>query len=394
MSERLGNLGYLGLAKETTPGVAVTPTDWIPIYEESMTTNLNFVKDNPVVGLTVDTYQILQGQRDHQGKVTCMAEPNTAARLFDMLMTKGSGTGSGDPYTWPFTHGNATNSYTVDISTGNQVFRFCGVYAETIAASFKENEMQFDVDLSALLAFQGRTLASTPTFSSPNCTVVLDTSYDPSPVNGLAVGDTLQVYSVSGGSYTNFTIATITAPATLTTTTNLSSSAVTGDVVTIAPATPTFNNKTPFLWSRTQFKFGATASAAASAAQTQLETGSTWSITHNFENKAGAKRSGSFDPASLPRLLYGATLNTKKFFDDPKDEAAWADLSKTACQIVYYSGANDQLVVTFDNMRIDKVKPGVKSNAILYSEEDRVPQYDSINGEMFNVKVLNALATI
>ena len=460
MAERLANIGYLGLKVESTPGTAVTPSDFIPLYSESMTTNLNLVEDDPIVGLPWKTYQTVQGQRDHQGKVTVLAEPNTSARLFDMLMTKGTGvvtysftvtsanatvgatytnngvtftvtstivaqttlvatsstgaptttgtltkaSGTGDATitfsantnttsTWPFTSGVAANSYTVDISTGNQVFRFCGVGAEMITHNYQGgNEMQYDVDLSALTSFTSRTLASTPTGTNPY-TVVFDTQYDPNPTNGLVVGDTMQIYAVSGGAITSFTIASITNGTTITTTTNLTGNA-TGDIVTIKPQTPTFNNLTPFLWSRTQFCFGATASAALSASHTPLETGSAWSITHAFENKAGAKRSGSFDPASLPRIQYSAGFKAKKFFDNPVDEATWANLTKTACVIRHYSGSGQELRVTLNNIKNKKVKPDLKSNSILYSEEDFVVQYDLTDAQACDVKVINQVATV
>jgi hypothetical protein len=392
MAERLGNLGYFAVGKETTPGTAVTPGVFVPLYEESMTTNLNHVKDNPVVGLPWSIYQVLPGQRDHQGKVTVMAEPNTAAYLFDMLMTVGSVSGGG-PYTWPFTAANASNSYTVDISTGVQVFRFAGVYAESIAMAFKENEGQFDIDLSGLIAFSARTIVSA-TYSSPTTTFVLDTNYDPSPTTGLVVGDTMQIYSVSGGTYQSFTIATITNGTTFTATADIT--AALGDIVTIKPQTSTFSNLTPFLWSRTFFTFGATVAAcvtAGTAGATPLEQGSTWSITHAFENKAGSKRSGSFDPASLPRLQYSATLKATKYFDTPIDEAAWADLTKVACVITHLSGTNDSLTVTYHNMKNMTVKPAVKSAAILYSEEEFDIQYDSTDALAAGVTVINAVAT-
>src|ERR1022692_3874269 len=101
MAERLANLGYFALKVEATPGIAVIPSDFIPLYKENIDSQLNLVADNPIAGNVWDTYQVLQGQRSHKGTFSVMAEPNTAARLVDMLYTKGAVTGGG-PYTFPF----------------------------------------------------------------------------------------------------------------------------------------------------------------------------------------------------------------------------------------------------------------------------------------------------
>src|SRR6185295_16185979 len=129
-TERLGNLGYLMMGKETTKGTPVIPAIAIPIYKESFNTMLNHDEDNPIVGLQVMPYNMYMGLRDHEWSFTCLGEPNMAQYIFDMLLTQGSVTGAG-PYTHPFTVGSA-KSYTVDVLRGQVVHRFWGVEAEEI----------------------------------------------------------------------------------------------------------------------------------------------------------------------------------------------------------------------------------------------------------------------
>jgi hypothetical protein len=164
MAERISNLGYMGLVKEVTKGVPLTPTDFVPLYKESLMTDINLVEDNPVYGNKFKAYQVVQGQRAHKGAFTVMAEPNTTARLFDMLLTKSSTSGAG-PYTHVFGLSGTTdpNSYTVDLAVGSQVNRFFGVQASKISPSFNENEMQLEVSASALGSFLGREIASIAT---------------------------------------------------------------------------------------------------------------------------------------------------------------------------------------------------------------------------------------
>src|SRR6476660_9480102 len=98
MSERLGNLGYLLMGKETTKGTPVIPATAIPIYKESFGTMLNHDMDNPIVGLAVEPYNAYMGLRDHEGSFTALGDPNIAQYLFDMTLAQGSVTGGG-PYT-------------------------------------------------------------------------------------------------------------------------------------------------------------------------------------------------------------------------------------------------------------------------------------------------------
>ena len=101
-TERLSNIGYFGLIKEVTPGTPLVPTDFIPLYDENISTMGNFVDITPAYGSRFATYQTLPGQRSYKGDITCMAEANTAARLFDALLTKGTSTNAAGVYTYPY----------------------------------------------------------------------------------------------------------------------------------------------------------------------------------------------------------------------------------------------------------------------------------------------------
>lgn len=392
MAERLGNLGYFGLIKEVTKGVALVPTDFVPLYKETISTNLNLVDDNPIFGNKYARYQVLQGQRSHKGDVTVMAEPNTAGRLFDMLLNKVSTAGA-NPYTHSFGLNTTNpNSYTVDISTGNIVARYWGVEASKIVPSFDKNEMRLQVSLSALGSFQGREIATVAT-----TTLTLKTTYDPTPNKGLVVGDLVRIYKASTGAILDTTIATVNVDG-ITVTLGASAAAfAAGDQISLRPATPTFNVLTPFLWSNTQFCFGATAAAALSAVQTRVEQGSAWTLTHKFESDDGAMRSGGFDPAALVRTQGDCDLKVKKFFDTPEDIQNFNGLTKNAIVIRHFSGATSQyeLRVTINHLKTNgKVVPDIDSGNIAYSEIDYNPQYDTTDAQAFDVKVINALSTI
>lgn len=396
MAERLANLGYLGLKKETTKGTAVIPNTYVPMYSEDLTTEINLIRDNPIVGNKFKNYQNVKGLRAHKGSATVLAEPNTAGYLFDALMTKGTTTGGADPYTHPFTFSPSTNpkSYTVDISHGSQVSRFFGVELGEISPTFEENEMRLELSMSALGSFIAQPIASV-TGSGPY-TITLKTTYDAQPTRGLVVTDTIQIWDVSTGAYIACIVDGLT-DTTITVSENVAAGAA-DDIVTLAPASPSFTLLTPFLWARTEFRFGVDAAAALSATQTRLEQDSSWKVMHEFEDEDGAKRSGSFDPAALVRLQGDAEFNAKIFFDNPEDLRRWAAMEKRACVIRHFAddGAiTHELRVTLNNLKASaSPKPASSTEEILYSEIDFSPQYDTTDAQAVDVKVLNAVSTI
>lgn len=392
MAERHSNLGYIAFKKETTKGTAVTPNVYVPAYSESLTTAWNHVEDNPIVGNKFKRFAMIPGQRGHTGSITVMGEPNTIGYLFDMLLKKGSTTGS-DPYTHPFTLiASNPNSYTVDISYVSHVVRFMGVEASAITPGWEDNEMRPEINLSALKSFSARTVASKS--GSGPYTVVFDTTYDPSPTDGLVVGDLIQFYDVSENAYINAEVDSIASTTSITVSEDVSALG-SGDICTLRPATPSFTLATPFLWARTEFRFGADASAALSATHTPLEADSNWNIMHEFEEDEGAKRSGSFDPAALVRMQGDAEFTAKKFFDTPEEMARFNSISKRACVIRHFSGTGHELRVTLNNLRTrEGAQPHLEAENILYSELNLAPVLDTSDGQALDVKVINAVSSI
>jgi hypothetical protein len=349
--------------------------------------------DTAIVGSKFARLQSIQGQRDHGGDLTVMAEPNTTAQLFDMLLTRGSVTGS-NPYTWPFTLGfTDPNSYTLDISNGVTVSRFWGVQASKISPVFAKNEMQHKVSVSALGSFQGREIASIVT-----TTLTLKTDYDPSPTTGLVMGDLVSIWKASDGTLTSFTISSLTA-----TTVVLNSTAaafVAGDMLVLRPQTASLPAlyATPFSWGRTQFCFGATAAAALSAAHTPLEQGSSWTVSHDFKDDEGEKRSGGLDPVALLRKRGDIDLKLTKLFSGPDEAKNFAGIKKTALVIRCFAAASNgttyELRITLNNLKVKKGgdKPKLKVGEWEYYELEYNVDYDSADASAWDVKVINAIA--
>lgn len=389
MAEQLANKGYAALKKETTKGTAVTPTVYVPYYNQSISTDIHLISDEPIYGNKFKRLQSLQGIRSHGGSIRVMAEPNTAGYIHDMITTKGTTTGA-NPYTHPFAASITTdpNSYTLDVSYGSAyVERYIGVEASKITYAWENERMMLDIDVSALSSYTAREIASVSTNA-----LTLTTTYDPTPTAGLVASDLVSIIKANG-TIINTTIASVSA-----TVANVAAAgaAAAGDMLVLRPATPSYTILTPFLWGKTEFRFGATAAAALSATQTRLESGTEISLMHEFVNSEGEKRSGAFDPAALLRGTYDLECKVKVFLDNPEKQQEWLAIAKQSLVMRAFAGATNQheLRVTLNDLRIAGNDHGMESSAIAYHEFDMVPNYDTSDAAGFGVTVINAVATI
>ena len=390
--ESIGNTGYMAMGLQTNPTTPVTPGIFALLQSETLQTTYNLEMQTPIAGNYMDTFQVLPGLRGHAGDFTIVAEPNTAKPVFDMLLKQGSKTGTG-PYTWPYTLDNPSNSYTIDIPVGSGlVKRFWGVMSEGVSPSFSKNQLNLKSTVSALGSFQGRKLSAAPT-GTGTFSVVLDTAYTPTPTLGLVAGDLIRFYTAASATI-DATVSAVTNGTTFTTSVDVTSFAA-DDFVYLRQQTTSYTLLSPFLWSNTQFCFGADATTALSATQTRVEQGSTFSLAWPFESKDGSPRSGNADPASLVRLTAQPTLTIKKFFGNPQDIENFNQLTKTACVIrcyAYVGAVTYELRVTFNHIKTDSPTPSITAKQVNYSNIKYIPQYDQTDGVGFGITIINGLA--
>ena len=400
MAEQIANLGYMALKEETASGTPVTPDVFVPVYEETFTTNINVDEDNPVVGNRSARFQVLRGQRTHTGSFICMAEPNTSLYIWSMLLARGSVTGSG-PYTWPFTLGDPVKTYTIEFGKGNAAFRYWGVKARSIVPSYDENKMRYNVDVAALGSFTAREVLSI-TGTGP-WVVTFNTNYDPNPTKGLVAADIVQFLDVSTGDVLNSTVTSVdnvtdvTFPVAGGGDEDLTALAA-GDVVYLRKLTPSLTIQAPFTWARQEFRFGVDASTALSAAHTPLEKGSEWNVTHRMQTDEGEMRSGSYDPAAIVHTQGEVILRAMKFFDTLEDFNRFVTVAKRACVARAFSdpvsGTDQELRITMNNLRASEAPTPLKTGEIFFSEFNFLSAYDVSDAQMFDVTVINNLAAL
>lgn len=397
-TERLSNLGWGAMKAQTTTGSdsAVIPNVGIAVYDESLTTSLNLNSDNPVMATKAAVYQTIRGMRTHAGSITVLAEPNTAAHFYNANAHKTGSSGT-NPTTHSFAY-DSTNpiSYTFDFLKGGHVFRFWNVQFKKISPAWDGNKMQFKLEATALNSFIDRNVASA-TGSGPS-TVTLSTTYDPKPNQGLVVGDVVQFLDVSASAttptYVNGTVTAVNANGTDFTVTEDWSTVAANDVVSLRTRTITYALLEPYQWARTEFRFADTAANALTAAHLPLETGSQWDIDHKILPDTGPQRSGSYDPASLPRGQTSVSLKIKAFFDDTQKINYMDQITKRACVVRCFSGTNHELRYTLNHITAQQGLPSLNTGNLLMEDIDYVAEQDATDGQQVDVKVINELASI
>lgn len=387
--ERNANLGYIAVTPQVDKSTVAQPTIFLYVYGCDIRTNPNFQKQNPIAGNKFKNRSTLRGQRGHTGNITFEGEPVAASHVANMFMTKGSESGTG-PYTNSYTGNKITDPkyYTADVSFVTHVVRFIGLACSNIAVEWEDNELRLNASVSCLKVWDGREVAS-----KSSQILTLSKKYDRLPNVGLVVGDVLQYWDASAASYTDLTVSALNANGTDVTVTGTIPVVAAGDYVTLKPATsPSFSNGPTFTFADTEYRFGATAAAALTATHTPLEKDTSLSLSHEFEDSEGSKRSGSYDPASLPRMQTDYSFKPKKYFDTPTDLQKYSAMEKTACVVRHfaYDATNTyELRITLNNMTPDNPAPNLEPETILYSEIEMSGNYDSSDAAGVGITVIS-----
>lgn len=397
--DRLSDLGYLAIGKETVRGTAVIPSVFVPLYSENLITDIKLDMDSPIMQNKFARYNNFKGQREHKGTIKVLAEPKTLPHFLNMLLDKGVTSVSGGVYTHPFTLGNSSEyAYTLEILKGDICYRYFGVEAGKITPDFEENTLKLSIDVSALGCFSIAPISSASGSSANNITLAVD--YDDAPSRGLVVGDVLVLVKVTGGTsdtYEEVTISAINANGTQVSVGSIVGTYTTGDYCYIKKRTASYTLGEPFKWSATQFRFADTATSALSAVHTPVEKGSKFEIVHEFEDEGGAKRSGNVDPIALVRKQGDIVLSIKQSFKDYKEFERFVSIRKRALVIRIFgaviSGSDkNELRLTINNIKVKESPNPLTTGEIIYLDQAFSPQYDASDGQAFDVKVVNDVA--
>lgn len=388
MGEQIADLGYCAIGKESTKGTAVTPSIYLPIYNETIMEDAGLQSIDAIMGLKAERFKTLRGQRKFKGAIDFLGEPNVAGYIFDMILNKVSTSGSG-PYTHVFGL-NTTNphAYSVDIARGRMVFRFYGLEASEVASKFEQNRMHLPTKVTSLGCFGPREITDNTTG-----VLTLSTQYDPTPTKGLVASDLVRLFKADGTvvdtTVTSFTATTVTVAS--------ASGVAAGDIMTLRPATSSFTLSGEFFqFARSEYRISDSISNALSATHTPVEPGSDWKITHKMLPDDGTLRSGAYNPVSIVRGKGDIELKTKIYFDTPDQKNRFYMQSNRAIIMRHFAGITNQyeLRVTADQL-VQKGNPtNLKVGEVLFDDIDWMSEYNSSNGKNYGVTVINGVSSI
>jgi hypothetical protein len=385
------NTSYLMVKKETTAGTPVIPNVTIPLFSESLVTQMNHVQITNMVGLRDMVYKVVTGKRNHSGQLTVRAEPNTANHLFSMILARGNVSGSG-PYTWPFTLG-ASDSYTIGLLKGPAEFRYWGVKASQLQPNLVEgNLLQFQLTVAALGSFTFREVSSV-TGTGPT-TITLKTNYDAIPNKGLVVGDVIEALDVSTGNLLTGTVTAVNANGTQLTVSQNLSVLTSGDILYIKAQTPSPSLLGDLLWSRTEFREADTAASALTAAAQNVLEGSNWVLTHELNNDTGEQFAGSADPSVLIHTQGKIELNISRNLTDGLEQNRFLTRTNRAFVIRHFVDTGYEIRVTVNSAVPLTDEIALNTGEVVKADQSFVGEYNTSDAQAFDIKVLNNLSSM
>lgn len=394
----LSDKGYLAIKKQTDATTPVIPTVFVPLIEEDMKVDPKNERVKQIVGIDWVSNKVLQGQREVGGSITILADPDNLGYFLDMLLKKGTTTGSGSVgYTQPFTV-DTPNYYTIDVLRGNAVHRYVGCQITKAELSFKDGHLQIKADIIGRQSFTYATLKTALTGAGMT-SVVFDESFDPEPALGLVAGDVIGVQAADG-SFTNVTIASIPSNKKSITMSSTTVTASAGALIRLNAQTPSYATlKKPFRFGQMLVGFGADQSAAAAnVASYALATPVDELKLTIDRNIIRRKASGKNDALTL--IGNGdAELTIKKLFEDTASQQQWLDRAKKACVILI---TGDNIATTYYcslTINLYNIKPSDHSNKLskgdyIYDETKFMVEYDDSASKSLDISLVNTLASI
>jgi len=379
---------YLAIKPETSPGVAVIPTEFVPLMSTNLRTVVNYIPDRRMKGLEWKANDLLRGNRMHEGEVVVLADPDTLGHFLNMVLLKGASSGNaGDGFTHPFTVGDP-QTYTFEIKKGEHVERYIGVLIDELKIEFNDNQMQLTVAVKALSAFSVATLGIA---LSAGTTTVLDDNYDINPTRGLVVGDVL---SIDGN---DATILTIDADG-VTITHTESITAALGSTVFLKPQTSTLATLTdPFYFGNLFVGFGADEAAASAAAASRATATPVYDLVITLRNNLFTENgSNRLDPVQILTRTKEAQVELKQLFENSDQRQAWLDREKQALTIVANGlfiksdfSTKELFTLTLNRVKLIENENPLEVGEFIVDEQQFEVLYDDADAQALDVELVN-----
>ncbi len=394
MATYLSDNSYLMVKPEATAGTAVIPTILIPLVSSSLKTVTNYSADRRMKGLDWKSNDLLRGNRSHEGEITVLCDPDTLGHIMNMVMAKGSTTGSAPAgFTHPFTVG-APKSYTFEIKKGLYAQRYFGVYIDKVDFDFQDGQLQAKLSVKAMGQLSVATVGVALTGAAMT-SLTLDDEYDIAPNRGFVVGDVINVGGVdltltsvaSNGYAVGFASTTVTASI--------------GAPVYLKPLTvtqPTLFD--PLYFGNLFAGFGADATASATAAALRTTATPIYDFKFSINNNLFAQNGSSrMDPVQIVTQTKEAQVELMQLFTGVAQRQAWMDRSKQSLTLVFYGkfiqadfGTQEKFTLTLNRVKLLENEHEIKVGDLIVDNEKFEVLYDNTDGVAMSATLINRSA--
>lgn len=345
-------------------------------------------------GLDWKSNDLLRGNRSHEGDIVILCDPDTLGHVLNMVMSKGTTTGTAPAgFTHPFTVG-APKSYTMEIKKGLYAQRFYGVFIDKVTLEFADGQMQATLSVKAMGQFSVGSVAVALTGVGMT-TLVMDDEYDINPTRGLAVGDILNING------TEATILTVAANGTSVTFASATITAGIGTPVFLKPMTvtqPTLYD--PFYFGNLFAGVGIDVASSVTASASRAVATPIYDlkivINNNLFSQNGSNR---MDPVQIFTTTKEAQIELSQIFQNVLQRQSWSDRTKQAMTFVFWGKFLDaaytiqeKCVMTFNRVKLIEDPNDLKVGELIMDTEKFEVLWDNTDGAAMAISLVNRSA--
>jgi hypothetical protein len=385
---------YLAIKPETTPGVAVIPTVFVPLVSESIKTVVNHSADRRMKGMDWKSDDLLRGNRTHEGDIVVLGDPDSLGHFLNMVMAKGITTGdAANGYTHPFTVG-APKTYTIEIKKGLYAQRYCGVLINDLKLAFADGQLEITASIMAQAQVSISSVGVALTGAGMT-SLTLDDEYDISPNRGLVIGDVINVGGVdltltsvsTNGHDVGFTSTSVTASI--------------GAPVYLKPQTVSLPSlQDPLYFGNSLVGIADTSANADTAAATRATATPIYDFVMSIKNNLyAANGSTRMDPVQILTRTKEAQIEVKQLFENVEQRQSWMDRVKQAITVIMLGKFIKADFSTQEKLtlKLNKVKLIDNDNAVnvgdhIVDDQKFEVLYDSGDAAAMTVSLVNRTA--
>jgi hypothetical protein len=391
-------LWYLAVKFETTKAVAVKPTTFLPFKEGWIDFKPEIIKNNPIKGIRANNLQAKTWKVATAGKYTFDADCYFMGYWLKAALGSYSVTNLTNAYKHTFNVANDVPSLTVEQlkwdPTGTlnyEVSRAFWVLVDSFELSASDNIASFNVELKAHWQFLKGQVVNNVTVGASS-TVTLKTSES----EGLVATDIIKIVDRTASTQESTTVTSYAAP-NITANVAAAYSATNNVKVELRPQTPTYDaNESILVFSNFNFQFGADLTAAASAAEENIENW-TLSFSNNLEERYGSKRNS---PSVIAPKGWDGSLKFTQYFEDLDSRDSYLNQTRKACIITWdvekKIGTTSyffKIEIRLNDLRFTSRSLDVKTDELLVTELETAIFHNTTDGKGIEINMWNDLTT-